>query len=155
MEFLTSLEGQLLAAVALQVLLIVLLIERHLRDRAERRRREAAREAIPAPAREAPPPEPRRPRLLRAALAKSRDAFATRLEAVFGQPALEAMLPALEEAMVSADVGVPTSARILERLRRRFASAPKPSPEEVRGELAAAIEEVLDAAEEPPRTAKP
>ncbi|MGH7855738.1 MAG: signal recognition particle-docking protein FtsY, partial [Candidatus Binatia bacterium] len=140
------------------VLLILLLVARHLRERAAQKRLEAERAEAPpppvAPPREEVAPEAL-PGRLRAALAKSRDALRARLDAVLGQPELDGMLPGLEEAMVAADVGVTTTSRILESLRRRVGVAASRSPANLRAELCASIEEILGDAGEPPRTTKP
>src|SRR6266446_2980860 len=108
--------GGIVFVVALLVLLVWLV----------RRRRLGPPPAaeLPAPL-EAPPPPPA-PRL-RGALAKTRDTLRQRLAEVFGRNReLDAILGSLEEALLSADVGVKSTARILERVRARSAADGKP-----------------------------
>lgn len=152
MEALLTVEGYALGAVvgALVVLLTGLALRRsRVAERAQEV--EAPREAAEAPEggpvvsepaapgpREAPPP-PRRIRL-RDALAKSRAALG--LSSVLRRPDLEAILPALEEALIVADVGIPTTESILETLGKRVPSGAV-SEEAVRRELCRALEEIL------------
>lgn len=55
--------------------------------------------------------------LLRDALGRSRDVLRSGLDRIFGQPMDAASLEALEEALLRADVGVPTTERLLARVR--------------------------------------
>lgn len=57
---------------------------------------------------------------LKAGLARTRDALSARLEQVLGEPAAE-FYDELEAALIQADVGVPATALIIERLRRHDA----------------------------------
>lgn len=56
---------------------------------------------------------------VRAGLARTRDTFASHVDQVFAQPLTPAVFDDLEAALIQADVGVTTTAVILERLRAR------------------------------------
>ncbi len=56
---------------------------------------------------------------LKAGLARTREAFSSRLEQVLSLPPSPELFDELEGALIQADVGVPTTAVILERLRAR------------------------------------
>ncbi len=93
---------------------------------------------------------------LGAALAKSRNVLRHRLDDLLGQSReLEALLSGLEEVLVSADVGIRTTTRILGVVREKCGAESSPSPSRVREALLAAVEESLG--ESAPRewTAKP
>jgi fused signal recognition particle receptor len=111
----------------------------------------------PAPAPPLPPaPPPPAPTGLRAALAKSRAVFRQRLADVFGRGrALDPLLESLEEALLSADVGIKTTSRILATVRARAAGNGNLDEERVRAVLREAITESLGDAAPKPRTAKP
>jgi fused signal recognition particle receptor len=93
---------------------------------------------------------------LRAALDKSRAVLRRRLDEVFGQAReLDALLAGLEEALVSADVGMRTTGQILGKVRAKCAGESAPSPERVREALREAVEESLGESAPKERTAKP
>ena len=137
--------GGIVLVVALLVLLVWLV----------RRRRLGPPPAaeLPAPLEApAPPPAPR----LRGALAKTRDTLRQRLAEVFGRNReLDAILDSLEEALLSADVGVKSTARILDDVRARATSDGQPDEAKLREALCAAIERSLVADPPKPHTAKP
>ncbi len=92
---------------------------------------------------------------LRAALAKSREAFREKLEAALGHGRrVEEIYAALEEALVSADVGVRTTSRILTGVRRRCSGTDRVESQ-IRSALSAAIQESLECDPESERNAKP
>jgi fused signal recognition particle receptor len=158
-------------AVAFVVVLVVFLLLRRRRERAALREEpedieafapepaEPPPEAVaPAPAPPPPPtaPTPPAPTGLRAALAKSRAAFRQRLADVFGRGrALDPLLESLEEALLSADVGIKTTSKILATVRARAAGNGNLDEERVRAVLREAITESLGDAAPKPRTAKP
>ena len=110
----------------------------------------------PAPAPPPPPAPPPAPTGLRAALAKSRAVFRQRLADVFGRgQALDPLLESLEEALISADVGIKTTSKILATVRSRVAGNGNLDEERVRAVLREAITESLGDAAPKPRTAKP
>src|SRR5262249_34500918 len=129
-----------LIAVLVAILLLVL-----------RRRRSAP--TIEEPPEVAVAPVPGR---LRAALTKTGESFRSRLAEIFGgNREREAILSSLEEALLGADVGVPTTARILQSVREQCSAECEPTEATVRGALRQAIEQALDAASPKARTAKP
>jgi fused signal recognition particle receptor len=131
----------LLVAVVATILLVVL--RRRRAPTIEERREEAV----------APPPPAAR---LRAALTKTGESFRQRLAEVFGRNReREAVLASLEEALLGADVGVPTTTRILRSVREQCAAEPEPGEATVRRALRRAIEQVLGDASPKARTAKP
>jgi fused signal recognition particle receptor len=81
--------------------------------------------AVEAPAIRAGPPPPAEPAITRPgiaallfdALGRSRDTLRAGLDRVLGRPLDPAAIETLEESLLRADVGVPTTARLLERLR--------------------------------------
>ncbi|MGH7819823.1 MAG: signal recognition particle receptor subunit alpha, partial [Candidatus Binatia bacterium] len=94
----------------------------------QRRRGAAGRRAIELRPAEPTPEPPPTGRVLGRALAKSRELVRLRLADVFGKDReLDAMLGALEEALVSADVGLATAARILKVVRSRCEGERTPS----------------------------
>lgn len=106
---------------------------------------EAAPSAPPAPL------APSGPARLRAALSKTRLVLAARIEEAFGRASSrDGALEDLEEALVSADVGIRATQRILDRVR---ATAAKTGFEvsALRTGLAQALEEILGSSEEPAR----
>src|SRR5438132_10121993 len=73
-------------------------------------------------------------------LESGRQAYVADLKEVFGRPALDtAFWDDLEAALVAADVGVPTTERVVETLRRDAAGAHLPSPEPAMTSLKAAL----------------
>lgn len=54
---------------------------------------------------------------LRSALSKTRTTLQEGLDRLFGRPVNDALFEALEETLLTADVGMPTTARIVERVR--------------------------------------
>ena len=88
----------------------------------------------------APELTPKRRTRLRDALAKSRAALG--LGAIFRSSGLDEMIPALEEALVAADVGIPATEAILESLRKRIGKNPI-TEESVRRDLSHVLEEAL------------
>jgi fused signal recognition particle receptor len=93
---------------------------------------------------------------VRGALAKTRYALRRRLADVFGgDRELDTILVSLEEALLAADVGMPTTTRILAAVRARCGSEREPTEAKVREALRGAIEEALGEPAPPPRTGKP
>jgi fused signal recognition particle receptor len=143
-----------IAASILCALLVALLLLRRRRAQPEARaaggpaaEEEAAAAALP----EVPPA-----RGLRGALAKTSEVFRRRLAEVFGtRREIEAVLASLEEALLGADVGMRSTARILEAVRRSSTDEREPDAARLRVALRAAIEEVLGEASTRPRTEKP
>ena len=88
----------------------------------------------------APELTPKRRTRLRDVLAKSRAALG--LGAIFRSSGLDEMIPALEEALVAADVGIPATEGILESLRKRIGKNPI-TEESVRRDLSHVLEEAL------------
>jgi fused signal recognition particle receptor len=116
----------------------------------------------PAPSEREEPRVEERPRpqvaaeRVREALGKTRDALRRRLAEVFGgDRALDAILASLEEVLLAADVGVPTSARILAAVRAGCGSEREPTEATVREALRAAIAESLGESPPRPRSGKP
>ncbi len=102
-----------------------------------------------------PPPQVRVERV-RGALAKTRGALRRRLADVFGgDRELDAILASLEEALLAADVGMPTTTRILATVRARCGSEREPTEARVREALRGAIDEALGEPTPRPRTGKP
>jgi len=125
-------------AVALLLVVLVVLVVRRRRAAALPEVAQAPSEP-PTPASVAPPPVPR----LRGALAKTREAFRQRLADAFGRNReLDALLGSLEEALLTADVGVRTTTRILQDVRAR-ASNGAGNENELREALRTAIESTL------------
>ncbi len=102
------------------------------------------------------PPAPPSAARLRAALAQSRDVLRHRLDKVLGQNReMDALLSGLEEALVSADVGIRTTTRILGVVREKCGGESAPSTSRVREVLLAAVEECLGDSAPRERTSKP
>ena len=132
------------AAIAVAVLVAVVALGALVRALHGKRR-----EALCEP--EAPPPIPPAAGRVLGALAKTRDALRRRLGEVFGRDReLGAMLASLEEVLLAADVGMPTTTRILQTVRDRCGSEREPAEAQVRDALREAIQEALG--ETPPRT---
>ena len=103
----------------------------------------ASRREAPRMPEQAPPLGPPAGRV-RGALAKTRETLRRRLGEVFGRDReLGAMLASLEEVLLAADVGVPTTTRILRAVRDRCGSEHEPAEAEVREALRAAIQEAV------------
>ena len=66
---------------------------------------------------EAPPGTERAPNVFTSALGRTRASMRDRFDQLFTRPVDESMLEELETALLSADVGVPTTARMLDSLR--------------------------------------
>jgi fused signal recognition particle receptor len=113
----------------------------------------ARRRRPPAPTTVAVPASPAK--RLRSGLVSTRDRLAAQLDAVFGRGGtdLERTLPELEEALVSADVGVRTSAELVGRVRARVGRSA--TGDEVRRALETEIETILGDAPEPPPASRP
>ena len=93
---------------------------------------------------------------LRTALAKTREGFRQRLAEVFGRSReLDGILASLEEALLSADVGVRTTTRILQAVREQCGGEREPAEATVREALRRAIEQALGEASPKAHTAKP
>jgi fused signal recognition particle receptor len=73
---------------------------------------------------------------LRSSLARTRDAFGSRLEALLATPPDEAFFDGLEELLIQADVGAGLSARIVDSIRHDPGAG---TPQGVRAALAATI----------------
>src|SRR5437867_3834483 len=81
---------------------------------------------------------------VRAALTKTGESFRQRLAEVFGgNREREAILSSLEEALLGADVGVPTTTRILQSVREQCSAEREPAEPTVREALRRAIEQAL------------
>src|SRR5207237_10197265 len=79
-------------------------------------------------------------------LESGRQAYVADLKEVFGRPALDtAFWDDLEAALIAADVGVPTTERVVETLRRGAAGAHLRSPEPALTSLTAAVGKEMDA----------
>jgi fused signal recognition particle receptor len=140
----TALVAGVLAAVVLLVVLWVLV----------RRRRAAPPAMAEAPTAAEPTPAPAVPRI-RGALAKTREAFRQRLADAFGRNReLDGILGTLEEALLTADVGVRTTTRIVQNLRAQAVNG-VPDESKLRDALRAAIEAALGAAATKAASAKP
>jgi fused signal recognition particle receptor len=101
--------------------------------------------AAPAPVEvAAPPARPGLASMFRDALGRSRDALRSGLDRLVGRPVDEAALGALEEVLLRADVGVPTTARLLEEVRSAGRSSGDPDILErtLRGEMSAMLARV-------------
>ena len=142
------------AAIAVCALVAALLVATMVRAvRAKRRGAPGEREA---PRLEPMPQAPVASERVRGALAKTRDALRRRLADVFGgDRTLDAILASLEEVLLAADVGIPTTTRILAAVRARCGSEREPTEAKVREALRAAIEESLGESPPQPRTGKP
>jgi fused signal recognition particle receptor len=77
---------------------------------------------------------------LRASLARTREAFGARLDALLSEPPDASFFDALEELLISADVGTHLSAQVVDRVRRDPSAR---TPEAVRAALAAILREIL------------
>jgi fused signal recognition particle receptor len=77
---------------------------------------------------------------LRSSLARTRESFSTRLDALLSAPPDAAFYDELEEILIAADVGALLAAEIVERVRRDAAAR---TPEAVRSALAAILREIL------------
>jgi len=140
------------AAIAIGVILVVALVAVVVLVLRRRRSVAPAELEEPSPIERAPAP----PAPIRGALAKTRDALRQRLADVFGRGReLDAILGSLEEALLSADVGVRTTTRILQTVRVRSATNGAPDEAKLRDALRAAIEESLAGAPAKARPAKP
>jgi fused signal recognition particle receptor len=80
---------------------------------------------------------------LRASLTKTRAALSTRLDALLTRPPDASFYDELEELLISADIGAPFAAEIVDRLRRDPTAR---TPDAVRGALGAILREALGAA---------
>lgn len=106
-------------------------------------------EAAPAPA----PPPPRAPAVkapprLGIGLRKTRESFLARIRgALTGGAKLSEIYEGLEEALIGADVGVDTSLKLTESIRKRLGNESR--PDAVREALKSEIEAILEAAEKP------
>jgi fused signal recognition particle receptor len=78
---------------------------------------------------------------LRATLARTRETLGTRVEALLAGPVDESFYAGLEEALITADVGVTLSAQVVEQLRARAPAAR--TPEALRTALADLLRELL------------
>jgi fused signal recognition particle receptor len=125
------------AAVAAVVGLIVWLLVR--------RRRRATGPAVPRPAGEG----------LWRGLAATRRRLAAQLDTVFGRGPrpLDVMLDELEETLIGADVGVRTTAALLEPLRQ--VPPAEATPERLRGLLQEGLESMLGGSPAPEATGRP
>jgi fused signal recognition particle receptor len=94
---------------------------------------------------------------LRAGLARTQERFAERLGGVLDLPAQldDATAAELEEALIGADLGVPTTRLLLERLRERLRRSDLERPERLRELLTGEIARVLAEAPEAPPTGYP
>jgi fused signal recognition particle receptor len=136
------------AAIAVCALVAALLIATMVR--ALRAKRHPAPGEREAPRLEQKPQAQVASERVRGALAKTRDALRRRLADVFGgDRGLDAILASLEEVLLAADVGMPTTTRILAAVRARCGSEREPTEAKVREALRVAIEESLG--EPPPR----
>ncbi len=143
------------AALAVCAIVGVVLAVAAVRALRTKRREAPDRREAPSRLEEEPQAEVAAQRV-RGALAKTRDALRRRLAEVFGADRkLDAILSSLEEVLLAADVGVPTTARILEIVRARCGSEPELTEAKVRGALRGAIEESLGEAPPRPHTSKP
>lgn len=79
---------------------------------------------------------------LRSSLARTREAFGSRLEVLLAAPPDEAFFDGLEELLIQADVGAGLSAQIVDRVRLDPAAS---TPDGVRAALAAILQETLGA----------
>ncbi len=138
------------AAVVLVAIGLLVSIARSRRREAVAPKAEERLEEAPAPATAAPAAR------LRTALAKTREGFRQRLADVFGRNReLDAILGALEEALLTADVGVRTTTRILGAVRERCAAEREPGEAKIREALCAAVEQALGEATPKARVGKP
>ena len=82
--------------------------------------------------------------LFRDALGRSRDALRSGLDRLIGRPVDEAALGALEEVLLRADVGVPTTQRLLDAVRDGSRGSPDPDVLEttLRAEMSAILAKV-------------
>jgi fused signal recognition particle receptor len=85
--------------------------------------------------------------LFRDALGRSRDVLRSGLDRILGRPVDAASLEALEEALLQADVGVPTTERLLGRVRD--AARSETDPTVLRGVLADEMRAVLEGVHRP------
>jgi fused signal recognition particle receptor len=139
------------AAIAIGVLIAVIALGAVVRA-LRRKRRAAAVE----PGGEAPPPIVPAPGRVRGALTKTRDALRRRLGEVFGgDRELGTILASLEEVLLAADVGIPTTTRILHTVRARCGSEREPAEANIREALRGAIQEALGETTTRPRDRKP
>src|SRR5262245_57474969 len=139
------------AAIAVAVLVAVVALGAVVRALRGKRR------AAPVePEAEPPPPIPPATGGGRGARAKTRDALRRRLGEVFGRDReLGAILASLEEVLLAADVGIPTTTRILQAVRARCGSEREPAEANVRDALREAIQEALGETTTRPRNSKP
>src|SRR2546426_10257222 len=78
-------------------------------------------------------------------LESGRQAYVADLKEVFGRPALDAAFwDDLEAALIAADVGVPTTERLIQGLRREAAGAHLRSPDQALTYLKAALQMQMD-----------
>src|SRR5580698_1472477 len=100
------------------------------------------------------PEEPQKSKLfdrMKQAMARTRAGLEERVEDLrsLGRPIDESTLEALEESLISADLGVPTVTRILDNLRQKLRRAELENGEALRTALTAEIEEILDGVKSP------
>jgi len=137
-------------AAALTAISILILVFSRPRPRAEEAPRGDARPA--APAQTAAAPRPTVWGAFRAGLAKTREGLGARVQAAFGRDAsFEAKLSELEEALILADVGMPTSQQLLAALRR----SPNADPGAMLGTLKAEVRGLLAEAVQSPSGKRP
>ncbi len=152
-------EAVLLVVFAVIALIVLVLVRRRGRQPCIGPAEKKPERALPVAEKpeEAAPAPPLSPAArLRAALAESRGIFRQRLADVFGRNReLDAILASLEEALLSADVGVRTTTRILAAVRERCADDREPAESKVRAALRGAIEAALGDGPPKARSAKP
>ncbi len=78
---------------------------------------------------------------LRATLARTRETFGARIDALLAGPVDESFYADLEEALIAADIGVALSAEIVQRLRAQAGTAR--TAEALRSALAGIVQELL------------
>lgn len=80
--------------------------------------------------------------LFQQALGRSRDLIRSGIDRIFGRPIDDAALESLEEVLIRADVGIPTTDRLISRVRDA-AKEGTIEPAEMRGVLRAEMREIL------------
>ncbi|MBI5529056.1 MAG: signal recognition particle-docking protein FtsY [Deltaproteobacteria bacterium] len=100
---------------------------------------------------EAAPPAPRpkekpKPKTLKEGLGKTREGFIARLNRVLfgGKKSVEQVLEEVEEVLFTADIGVKTSQRLLEFVRKELSGKDLQDPAKVRDALKAEIARIVD-----------
>jgi fused signal recognition particle receptor len=106
----------------------------------------AAPVAPPAPP--AAPPAPSLFELFQSALARSRDVMRAGIDKVFGRPVDPASMEELEEILLRADVGVPTTDLLVQKVRAAAAGGVA-EPEQLREVLRAEMRRILGAVHRP------